>query len=90
MKVQATVVLTFHAKSLAEAGAVLDDVRHDQREREEEQAEDEVAPEAVSLAFGNAGRPEGQRDPDADEQHRHDDPAYGRESQNIDHECDLR
>ena len=31
-----------------------------QREREEEQAEDEVPEEAVALASGNAGRPEGQ------------------------------
>jgi hypothetical protein len=33
MKVQATVVLSFQAKSLAEAGAVLDDVLGRARER---------------------------------------------------------
>jgi hypothetical protein len=35
MKVQATVLLTFQAKSLAEAGAVLDDVLAGARERED-------------------------------------------------------
>jgi hypothetical protein len=35
MKVQATVVRTFQAKSLAEAGAVLDDVLARARERDD-------------------------------------------------------
>jgi hypothetical protein len=35
MKVQATVLLTFQAKSLAEAGAVLDDVLGRARERDD-------------------------------------------------------
>ena len=35
MKVQATVVLTFQAKTLTEAGAVLDDVLARARERED-------------------------------------------------------
>lgn len=35
MKVQATVLLTFQAKSLAEAGAVLDDVLTRARERDD-------------------------------------------------------
>jgi hypothetical protein len=35
MKVQATVLLTFQAKSLAEAGAVLDDVLVRARERDD-------------------------------------------------------
>src|SRR3954466_10119213 len=44
--------------------AVLDDVRHDQREGKEEQAQREIAEPAVALAAGNAGRPERDRDPD--------------------------
>src|SRR5690242_3269076 len=48
----------------AKRGSVLHQVRHDEREREEEQAQNEIAEETVSLAPGDPGRPEGDRDPD--------------------------
>jgi hypothetical protein len=51
MKVQATVLLTFQAKSLAEAGAVLDDVLTRARER------DDVDVGRVELASPPADRP---------------------------------
>src|SRR5207342_2813479 len=47
---------------------IVDHVGNEQREREEDQAEEEVEEEAVSLPGGNAGRPEGDRDPENDKQ----------------------
>src|SRR5258708_1261726 len=49
-------------------GAIVNHVGHDQRGREEDQAEDEVAEEAVSLAGGDARRPEGDGHHDAEDQ----------------------
>jgi hypothetical protein len=51
MKVQATIFLTFQAKSLAEAGAVLDDVLTRARER------DDVDVGRVELASPPSDRP---------------------------------
>src|SRR5882762_769540 len=49
-------------------GAIVNHVGHDQRGREEDQAEDEVPEEAVSLAGGDASRPEGDGHHDAEDQ----------------------
>jgi hypothetical protein len=50
-------------------GAVLDDVSGDQGGRPKKQAEEELAQEAVALASGNPGRPEGQAYPDDRQDH---------------------
>src|SRR5262249_51217493 len=47
-------------------------------EGEEEQAEDEVADEAVSFAPGDARWPERERDPDSDERDAEEHPAESR------------
>ena len=44
--------------------AIADHVGNEQRKREEDEAEEEEEEEAVSLACGNAGRPEGDGDPE--------------------------
>jgi len=47
-------------------GAVLHDVRQDQRQREEEEAQNKISQEAVPLAPGNPRRPERDENPDDD------------------------
>src|SRR6266487_6106623 len=48
------------------SGAVLHDVRHDQRERKEEQAQDEISEEAVPLTSRNPRGPKREAKPDDD------------------------
>jgi hypothetical protein len=55
-------------------GAILDEVGNDERRREEEEAEYEVPEETVSLAAGDTGWPECDRDPNGDEQDEQDPP----------------
>jgi hypothetical protein len=50
-------------------------VGDEKREWEEEQAEDEEQDEAVALASGDTGRPEGDEDPDDEQQNRAKPPA---------------
>jgi len=64
---------------LSDACAVRDHVRRNQREREEEQAHDEVPEEAMALAGGDAGGPKRDRDPDRKEH----DPEDHRTKQGI-------
>src|SRR5256885_11856435 len=66
-------------------GAISGYVSHDQRQREEEQAENEVAEEAVSLAAGDTGWPEGQSDPDTDEHDSQHAPSERGKCQHLDH-----
>src|SRR5262249_22482558 len=61
--------------------AVVDRVRHDQREREEDQTQDEVTDEAVTLAAGDARGPERECDPDRNREDRDDRPTEGRHCQ---------
>src|SRR5215204_4357478 len=66
-------------------GAVLDDgravvncVSHDQRNRPQAQAEDEIAHEAVALTGGNPGRPSGQGHPCKKDWHGTQTPIEGK------------
>jgi hypothetical protein len=57
------------------SASIMHNVGHDQREREEEEAEDEVAQEAVAFASRNPSWPERQSNPDAEKQEPHESPA---------------
>src|SRR5436189_2304196 len=50
--------------------SIVNEVRHDQSRREKDQAEEEVAEEAVPLARSNPGRPERDQYPEDDENDR--------------------
>jgi hypothetical protein len=61
--------------SVRRRGAIVNEVGHEQCEWEKDQAEDEVADEAVPLSPSNACGPERQRQPNSQENHHQDYPA---------------
>src|SRR5947208_2842642 len=74
----AGVVPPLHARprcDLSEDPAIVNHVRHDQRERKEQQAQEEVPEEAVALSTRDARRPETQRHPNDEEHEAHDPPS---------------
>src|SRR3954447_7946367 len=66
-----------------EAGAVVGHVGQDQREREEEQAEDEKAEEAMTLSGSHSGGPKRDRDPEHEKQERQDRRAENRSEEHA-------
>src|SRR5262249_61052783 len=69
--------------SVCGPGSVLDQVGHDQRQREEEQAEDEEQEEAMPFTARDAGGPERDCDPGQRRQRPPEHPA--REKRKHDH-----